>query len=136
MRQSLVALIALLGLALAGCRTSYVARDGRINAELYNQEVDRTVVCGQDCDQLPKLLSGAAPKYPMAAWASGARGTVVLVYDITTDGTTSNLEVESSPSEELSFAAIAAVKRWRYKPATIKGNPVSFRARVALPFVR
>jgi len=129
--------VLLLGLMFSGCSSGYIAPDGRIKADLYNQEIDRTVTCDPSvCDEPARLLSGKAPSYPRSELARGLRGTVIIIYYINTDGSTGDFEIESSPSRNFSSAAIAAVREWKYQPATMNGEPVRFHVRVAIPFTQ
>jgi TonB family protein len=74
------------------------------------------------------------PKYPKLAQREKRVGTVVLSYVIRKDGTVDEIEVVSSTGHGCGFeeAAIAAVKSWRYKPATRKREAVEIHA--VLPF--
>ena len=130
-----IAAIMITLLTISGCTSGYVTRNGTIKVATYNREIDRSVVCVPVvCDAPPKLLSGPPPKYPSAAFLAGLTGTVVLIYDISSDGSTGNFVIQSSISEEFSQAAISAVQQWKFQQATLKGKPVVFRARIAIPF--
>ncbi|TWU16618.1 energy transducer TonB [Allorhodopirellula heiligendammensis] len=65
------------------------------------------------------------PKYPTHAAARGIEGTVLLKLYVNREGKVSRAEVlESSGSELLDHAALAAVKTWSGKPATRFGRPI------------
>jgi iron complex outermembrane receptor protein len=71
---------------------------------------------------------------PPAAAPEGApqAATVVLLVSIGAGGTVENVAVAESGGQALDGAAIAAVMRWKFKPALRDGVP--FEARVRIPF--
>src|SRR5439155_478046 len=58
--------------------------------------------------------------------------TVVLLVTVAADGTVRDVGVAQSAGPALDAAAIAAVVRWKFKPALRDGQP--FEARVRIPF--
>lgn len=81
----------------------------------------------------PRLIFEPMPKYPRAAKAAHIEGTVVLKVIIKKDGTTSDLQFVSGPPE-LEKAAIDAVKKWRYKPRMLNGEPAEAHNTVSVVF--
>ncbi len=76
-----------------------------------------------------------APAYPKAAADAGISGKVVLIVDVAADGTVANAEVEKSePAGVFDANALAAVRKWLFKPATKDGKPVGGRIRVPIEF--
>lgn len=76
-----------------------------------------------------------APAYPKAAANAGISGKVVLIVDVAADGTVANVEVEKSePAGVFDANALAAVRKWLFKPATKDGKPVGGRIRVPIEF--
>lgn len=76
-----------------------------------------------------------APAYPKAAADAGISGKVVLIIDVAADGTVANVEVEKSePAGVFDANALAAVRKWLFKPATKDGKPVGGRIRVPIEF--
>ena len=63
-----------------------------------------------------------APAYPDSARAAGIEGAVVVRALVGSDGHVLRVEIETSVPG-LDAAALAAVKQWRYKPATVNGKP-------------
>ena len=64
-------------------------------------------------------------EYTAAARAEGIEGKLKLRVVVGADGSVTTVEVLSSVSPELDAAAVAAVKRWRFKPAMACGKPVA-----------
>ena len=76
-----------------------------------------------------------SPKYPEEARRSHAQGTVVIDIRIDKSGNVESARVtESSGHSILDDAAVAAVRTWTYRPATLKGSPVASIRRVRLVF--
>jgi TonB family protein len=80
-----------------------------------------------------ELIQRVAPVYPLAARSLGVKGTVSLVATISVTGEVSAVRVVSG-DQVLRQAAVDAVKRWRYRPATLNGAPTESTAEVTLNF--
>lgn len=70
----------------------------------------------------PKVVSRAAPRLNRL----DAQGTVTLDLLVNTKGEVEGICSEEGP-DELVVAAVDAVKRWQFEPATLDGKPVPFR---------
>jgi protein TonB len=79
------------------------------------------------------LIYDVPPKYPPEAGQARIEGTVVLVAVIGKDGSVQDVRVESG-SSMLTQAAVDAVKRWRYKPYMLNGEPVEVDSRITINF--
>jgi protein TonB len=67
-----------------------------------------------------------APAYPPAARRMGNQGEVRLDVQVGVDGSVLDVRVRtSSGSPLLDRSAIDTVRRWRFRPATVDGQPVS-----------
>jgi protein TonB len=85
--------------------------------------------------QEPRLVRNATPEYPQAAAAKGVEGFVEVRFNVSTQGTVSDVTiVQSQPAEIFDRAAIAAVRRWKYNPKFVDGVPVESRMQVRLKF--
>ena len=73
------------------------------------------------------------PVYPEAAKKAGVQGTVVLDAVIDREGTISDLQVVSGPSE-LRQSALDAVHQWRYKPYLLNGEPVEVKTTINITY--
>lgn len=80
------------------------------------------------------LISQARPIYPEAAKRLGISGVVILDGIITTEGRVKDLQVATSPDQDLAFAALDAVRQWRYKPYLIDGKPVEVETDITITF--
>jgi TonB family protein len=73
------------------------------------------------------------PIYPEAARLAKVQGVVVLDAVIGADGTVVDLRAISGP-DELTSAALDAVKWWRFQPYLINGQAVQVKTRFAVDF--
>ena len=74
------------------------------------------------------------PEYPMAARAARVEGVVILEAVIRCDGTVGDIKILRGLPMGLSDAAVAAVRRWRYRPGAQKGTPVDVYMTVTVKF--
>lgn len=86
------------------------------------------------CDRLPALLEGYAPVYPPQALAEGAQGHASVVFTVGEDGLPMKVRAESATRPEFGEAAVSAIEKWRFRPATLLGKPVQMTLRVPFPF--
>jgi protein TonB len=67
----------------------------------------------------------AAPPYPASARRMGEQGEVRLDVHVGADGTVLDVQLRAtSGSPTLDRTAIDTVRRWRFRPATVDGQPV------------
>jgi protein TonB len=85
---------------------------------------------------LPVRLSGVVPGYPETARDRGLEGTPTVELWVSEAGEVINAAIVESAGLLLDNALIAAVQRWRFKPATLRGVPVSIRLTVQHHFRR
>ena len=88
----------------------------------------------EDPDEFQKrLVNFPKPPYPALAQRAGLQGIVKLQVRVKKDG---SVEVQKLLEGEpaLADAAIAAVKRWRAKPASMNGKPVEVISTVTFNF--
>jgi protein TonB len=73
----------------------------------------------------PERVTSASPIYPEAARRARVQGVVVLEATILPDGTVGHIRTLRSLPFGLTEAAVDAVQRWVFKPATLEGEPVA-----------
>lgn len=94
----------------------------------------------QDSDvTLPVLVGGMSGlrerlDYPDIARNGGIDGRVVVTAVIDERGRAENIQVASSPSEMLSYAAVDAIRESRFRPARRQGRAVKVRLTIPVDF--
>ena len=81
-----------------------------------------------------ELVSKVDPPYPEAARRSGVEGTVVLDVRIDESGAVTDIQVLRGLPLGVSEAAVAAVSRWKYRPARGRAGPVTSHKTVRVIF--
>ncbi len=81
----------------------------------------------------PRLLSSTLPVYPSIARSTGIEGSVVVEASIGPAGNVVATKVISG-SPMLRQAALDALRRWKYQPATLNGEPVTVETTVTIQF--
>lgn len=77
-----------------------------------------------DGEQIP--IVKVAPVYPNRAKQRGIEGYVILAFTITPTGATADASViESSPDGVFDRSALSAVRKFKYKPKVVDGEPQS-----------
>lgn len=79
------------------------------------------------------LGSNRPPPYPEDARVRGAEGQVILKIVIDQEGRVASVAVMRG-DEPFVTAAVQAVRSWRYRPATLDGQPISIYRVVKVPF--
>lgn len=80
-------------------------------------------------------ISNPNPMYPPDAVQQGLEGRVILSVTIAVTGSVTKVTVtESCGHPSLDQAALDAVRRWRFSPATRDGKPVEWTARLPIRF--
>ena len=82
----------------------------------------------------PVEISRPQPRYPEEAKKNHVEGVVVIEAVIDQKGAVISAKAVKSPDEQLSGAAIEAVQKWTYRPATKKGQPVRVSLTVTVTF--
>jgi TonB family protein len=84
----------------------------------------------------PVLLDKIQPLYPDLARKAGIQGKVFLQATVSKAGDVINVAVVSCTAPKLGFeeAALAAVRKWKYKPGEQNGQPVDVYFNVSVDF--
>lgn len=80
-----------------------------------------------------KAVSAPPPVYPPLAMRARIEGTAVVFVVVGTDGTVEVAE-PASGHPLLSEAAVEAVRRWRFAPTRLSGEPVKVSGQVTVNF--
>lgn len=79
------------------------------------------------------IVSRIPPTYPESARAKRISGEVIVAARLGKDGRVTEANVKSGPPE-LQKTAVDCVKKWRFKPVQIDGNPVEVESEFAVFF--
>jgi periplasmic protein TonB len=82
----------------------------------------------------PVLVSRLEPDYPESMRRGRMEGVVILEAVITASGEVDDVHVLKSAGAVLDRAASDAVRRWRYRPATLNGRAVSVYLTVTVTY--
>ncbi|HVR38031.1 MAG TPA: TonB family protein, partial [Thermoanaerobaculia bacterium] len=72
----------------------------------------------------PEEVDRVIPRYPALARRAGVQGAVVIRGIVRRDGTIDNVEIIRDLPHGLGESARQAVSRWRFRPATYRGEPI------------
>jgi protein TonB len=84
-------------------------------------------------EELPEVITQVKPVYPDLAREAGVDGTVLLQALVDKDGRVRDVKVEKS-IPMLDASAVAAVKKWIFKPALSNNKPVAVWVAVPVRF--
>ncbi len=90
---------------------------------------------GEAVEPAVKLFA-PPPAYPQADWVAAIEGDVSLEAAIDAEGRVVAVEVVQGVSPGLDAAAVQALERWRYRPATRGGEPIRSVQRLTFRFRR
>jgi TonB family protein len=82
----------------------------------------------------PKLLHAEEPEYTDEARRARHQGSVLLAIEVDVNGRVTNVRVMRSLGLGLDEKAIAAVMKWKFRPAMAGGRPVTAPAQVQVTF--
>jgi periplasmic protein TonB len=83
---------------------------------------------------VPKVIFSPEPNFSDEARKSKAQGIVVLMLVVGKDGQPYDIRVGQSLGMGLDEKAVEAVSRWRFRPATLNGQPVATKIAVEVDF--
>jgi protein TonB len=82
----------------------------------------------------PVPVRTVPPEYPYELRRDGIAGVVTLSCVIDEQGNVTQLAIEKTTNPGFNNSALDALKRWKFKPARIDGNPVAKRVVIPLRF--
>ncbi|NIS67416.1 MAG: TonB family protein, partial [Proteobacteria bacterium] len=89
----------------------------------------------QIIEAVPDYAVNPKPQYPKRAVLRGQEGTVTLLVEVLLDGSVGEVEIfESSGYVILDRSALKAVRKWRFKPGTKMGKPLTMKVKVPVVF--
>lgn len=95
---------------------------------------DRRVYLATRAIKPPKAIHMVDPHYPESEMKSGKGGVVLLHVIVDDHGVVRSPVVDVSPGPVFSAAAVEALKKWAFKPATSQGSPVAVLITITMEF--
>lgn len=83
----------------------------------------------------PQITSVASTRYPDSMFGQGLSGSVYLLIQIDSKGKVANVHAVCASRNEFIPNAVAAIKKYRYAPARVKGVAVKSTAFQPIRFV-
>ena len=83
---------------------------------------------------VPKRVYTPDPEYSEKARKKKINGTVVVAMIVTQEGRVRDVKISKSLEEGLDKQALAAVRAWKFEPATKDGKPVAVHLNVDVTF--
>ncbi len=83
---------------------------------------------------VPQVIYSPEPNFSDEARKARTQGVVQLLVVVGKDGRTYDVRVAQSLGMGLDEQAVAAVRRWRFRPATLNGQPVATQIAVHVDF--
>lgn len=90
----------------------------------------------QELDRLtePRAVASPAPTYPEGARKHRLQGVVIVQAVIEKDGSVSRIRVLKHLHPTMDEAAVEAIRKWRFEPATLEGEPVAVHYNLVINF--
>jgi protein TonB len=83
----------------------------------------------------PVPVRTVAPEYPVQLRRDGVSGVVMVKCTIDEQGNVVDPQVEKSTDNAFIEPALAALKKWKFKPAKQDGTPFAMRVSIPIKFV-
>lgn len=87
-----------------------------------------------ETDEPPIAVKRSPIAYPRAAKNAGIEGVIEVVFVIDREGNVTDIDFTKLPHKVFRRPIEETIKKWKYKPARMKGVPVSIRARQSITF--
>ena len=80
----------------------------------------------QDLDESITIVKTDIHKYPESAIRDSVEGQIYVDAIVDTAGVVKEISIHQGVREDLNNSALEAVRKYKFKPATIKGKPTEF----------
>jgi protein TonB len=125
---------AVLALCCAGCEST----EGLVADRPVSNEVKFAgeYLPLEEVDQQPVIESQVAPTFPSVMRKARIDGKVLIVLLVDTSGNPQQVQVEQATHPLFADAALTAVRKWKFKPATKGGQAVTTSLTLPIEFRR
>jgi TonB family protein len=119
---------------LTGCESTVgLYADAPVRNEV---QLTGTFLRPEEVDQAPVAIKQTAPEFPSVMRKAGLDGKAFVILVVGADGQPQQVQVEQATHALFAEAAVAAVKKWQFKPATKAGQPVAAMHSIPIEFRR
>lgn len=91
-------------------------------------------VLAQSKIEPPVPVRTVAPEYPEDLRRDHVSGLVIVTIEVDAQGNVASAAIEKSSNSEFNQPAVAALKKWRFKPARQNGSPVTATVKIPVKF--
>ena len=133
-RRDLGTLCLVTTLLFCGCSSPRLATEGNPMPETQVATFIQTLTPSSAYDTPPRFLNGYAPFFPATEAKTRQWGYAVVEFNVTADGTTSDIRAVLATAYPFAEEAMLAVQKWRFAPARKHGQPVLVRMRLPFTF--
>ena len=121
-------------LLLCDCSSPNLATEGNPMPEKQVVAYMTSITPSSAYDTAPKFLKGYAPFFPSREAKTRHWGYAVVDFNVTADGTTSDVRPALATAYSFAKEAMIAVQNWQFAPARKHGQPVVVRMRIPFTF--
>jgi len=121
-------------LLLCDCSSPNLATEGNPMPEKQVVAYMTSITPSSAYDTPPKFLKGYAPFFPSREARTRHWGYAVVDFNVTADGTTSDVRPALATAYSFAKEAMIAVQNWQFAPARKHGQPVVVRMRIPFTF--
>ena len=121
-------------LLLCDCSSPNLATEGNPMPEKQVVAYMTSITPSSVYDTPPKFLKGYAPFFPSREAKTRHWGYAVVDFNVTADGTTSDVRPALATAYSFAKEAMIAVQNWQFAPARKHGQPVVVRMRIPFTF--
>ena len=132
--RSFAALSLITTLLLCDCSSPNLATEGNPMPEKQVVAYMTSITPSSAYDTAPKFLKGYAPFFPSREAKTRHWGYAVVDFNVTADGTTSDVRPALATAYSFAKEAKIAVQNWQFAPARKHGQPVVVRMRIPFTF--
>lgn len=86
-----------------------------------------------ELDQIPRPIGVSGFNFPRRLLRKKVSGRIILLLKLSPEGKVLDVQVDSSNLPDFDGFVLGEVKRWKFTPPTLKGQPVKAQARLPIP---
>jgi TonB family protein len=100
----------------------------------FGQSPETVYKVGEDGVTAPRAIYSPGPEFSEKARRAKYQGVVVLMAIVSSSGTVADVKVKNAAGMGLDEKAMAAVRGWKFQPASKDGKPVAAEVAIEVSF--